>query len=335
MTAAMQAYQVTELVGPAAMQWTQLPVPEPGDGVLIEIRAAGVCFPDLLQTYGTYQDRPPLPFTPGLEVAGTVVADGSGSGFAPGDPVTAAVPTGGYAEYAVAPATQVHRMPAGLDFAQGAASVINYQSAYLALVLRGRLAAGERVLVRGAAGGLGAACVQVATALGAQVTAVVSTQAKAALAEQAGAGEVIVGADDWWPQLKARPGGGQFQVVVDPVGGADLNDAMRALAPGGRLIVVGFASGAIPVLTANRVLLRNVDVVGSAWAAYVAADPTLASRLASAISDLVTQRGLRPLVGTRYPLADAPRALLDLEARAPAGKIVLEVPGARRVGSQP
>jgi NADPH:quinone reductase len=321
----MKAHRVTELTGPAGMRWTDQPAPEPGDGVLIQVRAAGVCFPDLLQTYGRYQDRPPLPFTPGLEVAGTVVADGSGGGLTAGESVTAALSGGGYAEYAVAPASLVYPLPPELDFSQGAAAVINYQSAYLALVVRGRLTAGERVLVRGAAGGLGAACVQTAVALGADVTAVVSSEAKAALAGQAGAGAVVVSTDDWWSAVRASAGEQRYHVVVDPVGGADLDDAMRALAPGGRLLIVGFASGAIPALAANRILLRNIDVIGAAWGAYAAADPALPARLAASVSELVSERGLRPLVGTRYPLADARQALLALEARAATGKIVLEV----------
>src|SRR3954470_24971708 len=217
----MRALQITELGGPSSLRATDIPEPEPeheltpGEGVVVEVHAAGVAFPDVLQTRGLYQFKPPLPFVPGAEVAGTVRSAPPGSGLAPGDRVAACTLLGGFAEVAVAPAFMTFKLPAALDDAQGASLVFNYHTAYFALRLRGRLREGERVLVHGAAGGLGTACLQVAKALGASTVAVVSTEEKERVAREAGADDAVRSDGPWREQVQEITGGG-VDVVLDP-----------------------------------------------------------------------------------------------------------------------
>src|SRR4051794_12901414 len=210
----MRALQISELTGPSGLRLTDLPEPEashmltPGEGVLVDVHAAGVAFPDLLQSRGEYQVKPPLPFVPGSEVAGVVRSAPEGAAVAPGDRVAAFCMLGGFAEVAVAPEVLTFPLAGGLDFAQGASLVLNYHTAYFALKLRGRLAEGETVLVHGAAGGVGTAALQVAKGLGARTIAVVSSDEKAAVARDAGADEVVRSDADWKDQAKELSGGG-------------------------------------------------------------------------------------------------------------------------------
>ncbi|HLY36147.1 MAG TPA: NADPH:quinone oxidoreductase family protein, partial [Candidatus Limnocylindria bacterium] len=248
----MRAVQITELSGPrSALAMTDLPEPEPshmmtpGRGVLVDVRAAGVAFPEVLQTRGEYQVKPPLPFVPGSEVGGVVRSASEGSPLRPGDRVAAFCMLGGFAEVAVAPEHMCFPLPDELDFAQGAALILNYHTAYFSLRLRGRLQAGETVLVHGAAGGVGTASLQVAKGLGARAIAVVSSDEKERVAREAGADEVVRSDGSWKDEAKELSGGG-VDVVLDPVGGERFTDSLRSLREGGRAVVVGFTGGSIP-----------------------------------------------------------------------------------------
>jgi len=241
--------------------------PEPIGEVVIEVKATGVSFPELLLSQGKYQLKPEPPFTPGAEVAGEVIAAADGSGFAVGDRVIGFGMVGGWAERVAVPAVCCFALPDELSWAEGAALVMNYHTAHFALVHRGRTQAGERVLVHGAAGGVGTAAIQVAKALGAHVTAVVSSEEKGTVAKDAGADEVVL-TDGWVDAVKATGG---VDVVVDPVGGERTNPSLSVLRPEGRLLVIGFAEGGIPTIAANRLLLKNVSAVGVAWGAFALA----------------------------------------------------------------
>src|ERR671935_1253211 len=267
----MQAVRIAELNGPDALEVVDLPDPEPshlltpGHGVLIDVHAVAVSFPDVLQSRGLYQFKPDLPFVPGAEVAGVVVASSDPS-FEPGQRVAAMTLLGAMAERAVAPPAMTFALPNELDFAQGAALVLNYHTALFALKYRGRLAEGEWVLVHGAAGGVGTASLQVAKALGAATIAVVSSDEKERVAREAGADHVVRSDADWKEQAKQLSGGG-VDVVLDPVGGDRFTDSLRSLREGGRAVVVGFTGGAVPGGEGNPPLLNNIDAGGAGWGA--------------------------------------------------------------------
>src|SRR5215213_9656693 len=261
----MRAIQIAELNGPdSALRYVKLPEPEPShplappgqEGVVVDVKAAGVSFPEVLQTRGEYQFRPPLPFVPGSEVGGVVRSAPAGSDLAPGDRVAAFTALAAFAETAVAPAFFTFKLPDRLDFAQGAGLVLNYHTAYFALRTRGRLQDGETVLVHGAAGGVGTAALQVARGLGAHTIAVVSTEAKERVAREAGADHVLRSDGPWKDEAKELSQGG-VDLVIDPVGGDRFTDSLRALGETGRLVVVGFTGGSIPEVRANRLLLTN------------------------------------------------------------------------------
>jgi NADPH2:quinone reductase len=291
--------------------------------VIVDVRASGVSFPELLQTRGEYQMKPPLPFVPGSEVAGIVRSAPDGSGLSPGDRVAAFCALGGFAETVVAPDFFTFPLSEELDFAQGAGLVLNYHTAYFALAMRGRLERGETVVVHGAAGGVGTASIQVARGLGARTIAVVSDEEKAAVARDAGADEVVLLGDGWKDEVVERSGGG-VDVVLDPVGGDRFTDSLRSLREDGRLLVVGFTGGSIPEVKVNRLLLRNISVVGAGWGAYVLGKPDVNRRVGKEISRMVDEGFVRPIVGDRFPFDRAADALKALDERRARGKIVLE-----------
>jgi len=327
----MRAVQISELSGPDAVRVLDVPPPAgpdhvltPGRGVLIEVAAAGVSFPDVLQTRGLYQYKPDLPFVPGAEVAGTVLEASPDAGFAAGDRVAAFTLLGGMAERALAPPFLTFALPDPLDFAQGAALALNYHTAYFALKLRGRLREGERVLVHGAAGGVGTAVLQVARALGASTIAVVSSEEKERVARAAGAQEVVRSDGPWREQAVQLSGGG-VDVVLDPVGGERFVDSLRSLREGGRVVVVGFTGGAIPEVRVNRLLLRNIEVVGAGWGAYAMGRPDVNREIGRALERMITDGFVRPIVGARFPLERAAEALRLIDERGALGKVVLDV----------
>ncbi|MCL3820306.1 NADPH:quinone oxidoreductase family protein [Aeromicrobium wangtongii] len=319
----MKAIQITSLDGPAAVELLDIPEPVPGDGqVLIRVHAAGVAFPEVLQSRGLYQMKPELPFTPGAEIAGEVVSAPEGSGLVPGDRVAALCLLGGFAELAVAPATETFKLPDNVSYEQGASIIFNYGTAYFALVERGKLQPGESVLVQGAAGGIGTAAIQVAKAFGAgRVVAVTSTVEKGAVALEAGADEFVL-ADGFKDAVVA---GGKVDIVVDPVGGDRFTDSLRCLADDGRVLVIGFTAGEIPTVKVNRLLLNNISVVGVGWGAYVLARPGHIAGEWDALTPHLESGALRPVVGPTFPLAEASAALLTLDERRATGKVLLTI----------
>jgi NADPH:quinone reductase len=327
----MRAIQIVELSGPEhALELVELPEPEashvltPGSGVVVEVHNAGVSFPELLQTRGEYQLKPPLPFVPGSEVGGVVRSAPEDAGVAPGDRVAAFCMLGGFAEVAVAPPVLTFPISDELDFAQAAALILNYHTAYFALKLRGRLAEGESVLVHGAAGGVGTASLQVAKGLGARTYAVVSSEEKERVAREAGADEVLRSDGPWKDQAKELSGGG-VDLVLDPVGGDRFTDSLRSLRETGRVVVVGFAGGSIPEVKVNRLLLGNTEVIGAGWGAYVMSKPGVSAQIGDEINRLVDEGFVRPVVGARFPLERAADALELIDGRGATGKIVLDV----------
>jgi NADPH2:quinone reductase len=315
----MKAIQITELSGPeSALRLVDIDPPS-GDGVVVDVHAAGVSFPEVLQTRGAYQVKPDLPFVPGSEVGGVVV---SGDGFSPGDRVAAFCMLGGFAERVVAPRHMTFKLADALDFAQGAALILNYHTAYFSLVRRGRLTSGETVLVHGAAGGVGTAALQVAKGLGARTIAVVSTDEKEAVARAAGADEVVRSDGPWKDEVRALGGA---EVVLDPVGGDRFTDSLRSLNENGRAIVVGFTGGSIPEVKVNRLLLNNLEVVGAGWGASVFKHPAIVGEVAAELDKLIADGFVRPIVGARFPLERAADALQLIDGRGATGKVVLEV----------
>lgn len=316
----MRALRVHDPVGPDGVRLDEVDIAEPPDdtAVRVAVHAAGVGFVDTLLVRGRYQLRPPTPFVPGLEVAGAVEFAPPGSGFTHGDTVFGHVMGGGFAEEAWVPANRLAPLPPGLTAVEGAALLVNHHTAIVALTRRGRLRPPDRVLVHGAGGGLGSAVVQVAAAFGHEVLAVAGSPERRELAARAGA-STVYDHEGWFDAVRAAGG---VDLVVDPVGGAVFEQSVRCLRPEGRLVTVGFASGTIPTVAANRLLLRNADVVGAAWRELLDVDPALFTDTAATLARLVRD-GLRPLVGATFDLADGAIALRMIEDRAVAGKVVL------------
>lgn len=313
----MRALMLHETGGPDALVLEEVPEPEPQEGlVLIDVAAAGVGFFDLLVTRGEYQVKPPLPCAPATECVG-VRRDS-------GERVVAATLFGALAEVALAPAFLTFPIPDSLDDAQAAALLINYQTAHLALVRRGRLAAGETVLVHGAAGGVGTAAIQVAKALRAgSVIACASTDEKRAAALAAGADHALDSGGDWVGAVRELTGGRGADAVVDPVGGDAFDLSLKCTAPFGRLLVVGFASGRIPELKVNRLLLRHLEVAGVNWGGLLPIDQEFAAQAHADLMRWHAEGFVAPVVGSVYDLADGAQAFRDLDARAVIGKPVV------------
>ena len=320
----MRAMQVEALDGPEGLRLVDIPEPAATDGqVVIEVAAAGVSFPDVLMSRGLYQVKPPLPFVPGVEVAGTVRSAPPDSGFAPGDRVMAVTMVGGFAAVAVASPGRTCALPEQFSVEQGAGFILNFHTAHFALARRAAVRAGETVVVQGAAGGVGTAAIQVARGLGAHVVGVTSSAEKAEMARAAGAHEVIDTGSDWPAAVRALNGGRGADVIVDPVGGDRFDESLRCLAPGGRLVVVGFTEGRIPTVAVNRLLLRNVSVVGAGWGAWLGGDPGLFEDTVAGLAPMIESGVVDPPVGARFPLEDAAKALALIEGRQALGKVVL------------
>jgi len=321
----MRALVLSALDGPDALHWSEVPDPDPGTRVVIDVRAAGVSYPDLLLTQGRYQLKAAPPFVPGSEVAGVVVSAPPGTPWRPGDRVCAATPFGGYAETATAAPDRVWPLPPELTFVEGAALPTNYYTAHFALVRRGRIESGETVLVLGPAGGVGTATIQIARALGHRVIAVVHRSGADEFLRGIGADDVVRLGEGWAATVRELTGGRGVDLVVDPVGGDAFDDAIRVLAPEGRLVVLGFAGGNIPTVKVNRLLLRNVSVVGAGWGELVRTDPSALAVVSDAVADLV-RAGLRPPPPVEFPLAEGAGALRALAAGEILGKAVLVTP---------
>jgi NADPH2:quinone reductase len=324
----MRALQISQLTGPDDVELVNIDEPPeqhmlaPDGGVVIDVKAAGVSFPEVLQSRGEYQLRPDPPFVPGAEVAGVVRSAPDGSGFSEGDRVMAMSMLGGFAEVAVSPPYLTFALPEQFDFAQGAGFILNYHTAYFSLVTRGRLTAGDTVLVHGAAGGVGTATLQVAKGLGARTIAVVSTDDKEQVARDAGADEVVRSDGPWKDQVKELGGA---DLIIDPVGGDRFTDSLRSLREEGRLVVVGFTGGSIPEVKVNRLLLNNVEIIGAGWGAYVMPKPQVNKKIQAALDERIAAGRIAPIVGARYPLERGVEALKLIDERGATGKVVLEL----------
>lgn len=310
---------------PEVLVLVEVPDPEPGPGrLVVAVEAAGVNYVDALFVAGRYQIKPPLPFVPGSEVAGTVTAVGAGVGDpAVGDRVVVMCGLGGYASHVEVPAAAVVAVPDQVSSTVAAALVQSYATALFALRTRARLDVGETLLVLGGAGGVGSAAIDVGRALGARVLAAASSETKRAACLAVGAEAVI---DYTTEDLKSRArelSGGGVDVVFDPVGGPWTEPALRALGLFGRLVVIGFAAGDIPRIPLNQVLLRNRAVVGVDWGAWALANPVENQQLLGELLGWVVGGRLRPGEPTAYPLARAAEALDDLLGRRLVGKAVL------------
>jgi NADPH2:quinone reductase len=322
----MKAMVATRWGEPSDLEYLDVPDPEPGPGeVLIETRAVGCNFPDILMIQGKYQVKPPHPFSPGHEIAGVVRAVGSGvTHVRPGQRVIANLEWGGYAERAVAAAERVHPIPDGMPFDQAAAFFVVYQTGYSALVRRASLQPGEWLLVHGAAGGVGLAAVQLGKALGARVIATAGTPDKLEVARQSGADILIdYRTEDWVERVKSVTGGEGADVIYDPVGGDVFDGSTKCLAFEGRLLTIGFAGGRIPTVAVNRLLLKNISVVGVHWGYYQRRGSPLVQEWTDALLKLYGEGWIRPVIYRAYPLPEAAAALRALASRESYGKVVL------------
>jgi NADPH:quinone reductase len=322
----VRAFELHSYDGPSALREVEIDPPVPtGDELLVDVHAIGVNLPDLLLTQGKYQHRPELPAVPGCEIAGTVARAPEGSRWRPGDRVCAFVWDGGFAEQAVVPLHAVAAVPDGIDLSAAAAMTVNHHTAHFGLHRRGSLREGETVLVLGAAGGVGVAAIQVAKGSGAHVIAAVRREEQKQLTDEAGADETILVGDGFADEVRDLTGGRGVDVVVDPVGGWLFDEARRCLAPEGRLLVIGFAAGEIPEVRVNKLLLRNVSVVGVAFGAFLELDPGLVERQAASLADMHAAGHLAPMIGRRFAFGALPGALQALEAGEIPGKAVVEV----------
>jgi NADPH2:quinone reductase len=321
----MRAAQLTRLDGPDGVEVGEIDEPT-GDGVIVDVHAAGAAFPDALLTRGLYQYRPDPPFVLGAEIAGVVRSAPADAPVKAGDRVVGlTMLTGGMAEVAVLAPDRVFKLPDNVSFTAGAGLLFNDLTVYFALTVRGRLHEGETVLVHGAAGGIGTSALRLAPVLGAsRVIAVVSTEDKADIARAAGATDVVL-ADGFKDAVKELTGGRGVDVVVDPVGGDRFTDSLRSLAPAGRLLVIGFTGGEIPTVKVNRLLLNNVDVVGVGWGAWAGKHPGALAEQWADLEKLLASGKLPPPEPVVYPLDEAAAAIASLENRTAKGKVVLRV----------
>lgn len=294
-------------------------------GLRIAVAAAGVNFADTVMIEGRYQNKPPLPFAPGMEVAGRVVETAPGvKGFKAGDRVFAKLDYGGYAEEAVADARFTWPIPKGMDMTAAAGFAVVYGTSHLALTDRAGLKAGETLLVHGAAGGVGLTAVEIGKKLGATVIATASSPSKLAVAAEHGADHLIDHtAEDVRTRVLELTGGRGAEVVYDPVGGAAFAASLRCVAWGGRIIVIGFASGTIPQVPANILLVKHIGVLGFSWGTYRLHRPDLLTDSMATLLGWYAEGALKPRVSMTFDLAEARKALDALIGRKSTGKIVL------------
>uniref|UniRef100_UPI0018D1B134 NADPH:quinone oxidoreductase family protein n=2 Tax=Streptomyces clavuligerus TaxID=1901 RepID=UPI0018D1B134 len=315
----MQAWRVHRNGEPGeVMRLDEVDRPVPGEGqLLVRVRAANVNFPDALLCRGQYQIRPPLPFTPGVEVCGET-ADGRRIIATP------ALPHGGFAEYTVVDAAGALPAPAALDDAEAAALHIGYQTGWFALHRRARLAAGETLLVHAAAGGVGSAAVQLGRAAGARVIGVVSGAAKARTARELGCDQVVDRrAEDVVAAVKDATGGRGADVVYDPVGGEAHTWSAKCVAFEGRILVIGFASGTVPTPALHHALVKNYSIVGVHWGLYLQKDPGAVRACHDRLTELAAQGVIKPLVSERVPLSGAADAVQRVADGTTTGRLAV------------
>lgn len=322
----MQAIVCHELTGPAALRLEEVPEPHPGPGqVRIRVRACGVNFADSLITRGQYQQQPALPFSPGFEVSGEVLELGTGvGGIAIGDRVIAMTPHGGYAEQVIADIERCVPMPAAMSWEHGAAFPVVFGTSYLALWHRARLRAGETLVVHGASGGVGLTAVAIGKQLGATVIATANGPGKLQVARDHGADHLIDSShENLRTRIRELTDGRGADVVYDPVGGELFTTSLRSIAFEGRILIIGFASGAVPQIPANHLLVKNVDVIGVNWPAYVELHPQVMTESFRTLMQWYLDGAIKLHVSATYPLEHAVEALDQVLLRKSTGKIVI------------
>lgn len=316
----MKAFHVTDHTTSPALISVPKPEPQPGE-VLLKIEACGLNFADLLMAQGKYQDTPALPFTLGMEVCGTVQSCGADvTGLPIGTRVAVFGGQGGLAQYGVFPADRCQPVPEQMSATEAAGFQIAYGTSHLALTRRARLQAGETVLVLGAAGGVGLTAVEISKAMGARVIAVARGADKCAVARAAGADHVFDATDDLTKEVKALGGA---DVVYDPVGGAQFTAALRATNREGRVLIIGFASGDVPPVKVNHVMVKNIDIIGFYWGGYLSFNPTALTASMGELMQWYSEGRLRPHVSHVLPLSRAAEGLELLRKRASTGKVVI------------
>jgi NADPH2:quinone reductase len=317
----MRAWRVHSLGNPAeVMSLDEVDQPTPGDGqLLVQVRAAGLNFPDVLMAMGQYQERPPLPFTPGVEICGEVVGTGQRVlGSPAGGP-------GGFAEYALMDAAAAFPVPDAMSDEQAASLYLTYQTGHVGLHRRAGLQAGEWLLVHAGAGGVGSAAIQLGKAAGAKVIATAGGERKAEVCRQLGADHVIdYTNEDFVPLVKEITEGHGADVVYDPVGGEVFDKSRKCIAFEGRLVVVGFTSGTIPSAPANHALVKNYSIVGLHWGLYRKHDPALFGQVHEELCRLFAAGKIAPLIGQTLPLEELPQAMAAIADRGTVGKVVLK-----------
>jgi NADPH2:quinone reductase len=326
----VKAWQVYQNAEPReALRLEQVERPEPGAGqLLVRVRASALNFPDVLLCLGQYQIKPPLPFTPGLELCGEVVALGDGAaGFAPGDRVIGnpVLPGGAFAQYALMQADDTYPAPASLDDEAAACLHIAYQTAWFGLHRRAHIQAGETLLVHAGAGGVGSAAIQVGRAAGARVVAVVGGKAKAEVAAELGADVVVDRREqDFVGAVKEATGGRGADVVFDPVGGAAYAGSAKCVAFEGRILVVGFAGGTVPAPPLNHALVKNYSIVGLHWGLYREKDPAAIANAHAELTRLADSGAVAPLIGGHLAFDEVPDGLTRLGAGETVGRLVVK-----------
>ena len=324
----MRAWQVNQWCEPEGMVLGEVAEPVPGPGeVRIRNKAAALNFFDILQIQGKYQVKPPFPFTPGAEVSGVVDAVGPGvTRFQSGDEVMALPEGGGFAECTVVPQGKVFRMLAGMPFAEAAAFPVVYHTSWFALQNRAKLVPGEWLLVHAGASGVGMSAIQLGKALGSNVLATAGSPEKLEFARRQGADHVFdYRSPGWVEAVRDLTGGRGADVIYDPVGGDVFDLSTKCIASGGRLLVIGFAGGRIPSIATNRILLKNMSVVGVFWGGHVLANQEYSAGTQAQLTKLWEAGKIRPEVGFRWPLEELPAAMKALAERGVCGKAVVTV----------
>jgi NADPH2:quinone reductase len=325
----MHAWLCENPTGVDALQWKELPTPQPKAGeVLVQIKAASLNFPDLLIVQNKYQMKPALPFVPGSEYAGVIAAVGDGvTHLKVGQHVACLSGTGGFGTHTIAPAALCMPLPDGFAFVDAAAFIMIYATSHHALVDRAQLKAGETVLVLGAAGGVGTSAIQIAKAVGARVIAAASTDEKCALCKSIGADATINYAkEDLREAIKAATGGKGPDVIYDPVGGDFAEPAFRSIAWRGRYLVVGFASGPIPALPFNLALLKGASIVGVFWGGFSQREPQASAAMMAELAQWYAQGKIKPVIDRTMPMSQLKEAYAHMGSRGVMGKLVMVNP---------
>ena len=321
----MKAWHVESWREPEEMAFRDLPVPEPaGQQVVIRVVAAGLNFMDALMIRGAYQVKPPFPFTPGIEVSGVVEKAGRGSAYQSGDRVCAILNWGGFAEYALAEDQMVIPVPDTVDLVESCAIPAVYPTSYSALKMTARLRPGETVLVHAGAGGVGTAAIQLARTWGARVIATAGSAEKLRVCREQGAEPVYnYETEDWVNEIRQHTGGKGVDVIYDPIGGVVTGQSVRCLAWRGRLLIVGFASGHIPEIPANRLLLKNAAAMGVFWGNHLIYQPRVVEPVYRDLFAMLCAGQIQPVISQTRPLREAPQAIRDMADRKTWGKVLL------------